>query len=160
LLLNPGFLDASDQLKGAQDAARSIGVQLEVIAVRDDRDIDDAFARIAALQVGALIVSADPLLQSRQEKIIGQAASHRLPAIYSVREFVTAGGLMSYDTSVADAYRQAGAYVGRILKGAKPGDLPVLQPTRFEFIVNVKTARMLGLTIPSGLLAIADEVIE
>ena len=160
LMLNPGFQDASDQLKGAQDAARSIGLKLEVIAARDDRDIDDAFARIGALRVGALIVSSDPFLLSRHQKILGQAASQRLPAIYNLREFVTAGGLMSYDTSIADAYRQAGAYVGRILKGAKPGDLPVLQPTRFEFIVNVKTARMLGLTIPSGLLAIADEVIE
>jgi putative ABC transport system substrate-binding protein len=160
LMLNPGFQDASDQLKGAQDAARSIGLKLEVIAARDDRDIDDAFARIVASQVGALIVSGDPFLLSRHEKIIGQAASQRLPAIYNLREFVTAGGLMSYDTSIADAYRQAGAYVGRILKGAKPGDLPVLQPTRYEFVINLKTARALGLTIPSGLLAIADEVIE
>ena len=160
LMLNPGFQDASDQLKGAQDAARSIGLKVEVIAARDDRDIDDAFARIGALQVGALIVSSDPFLLSRHQKILGQAASQQLPAIYNLREFVTAGGLMSYDTSIADAYRQAGAYVGRILKGAKPGDLPVLQPTRYEFVINLKTARVLGLTIPSGLLAIADEVIE
>ena len=160
LMLNPGFQDASDQLKGEQDAARSIGLKLEVIAARDDRDIDDAFARIGALRVGALIVSSDPFLLSRHQKILGQAASQRLPAIYNLREFVTAGGLMSYDTSIADAYRQAGVYVGRILKGAKPGDLPVLQPTRYEFVINLKTATALGLTIPSGLLAIADEVIE
>jgi putative tryptophan/tyrosine transport system substrate-binding protein len=160
LLLNPSFADSSDQLKGAQGAARSIGLKLEVIAARDERDIDDAFVRIAELRAGALIVSTDPFMSIHREKIIAHAASRALPAIYNLREFVTAGGLMSYDTSIADAYRQAGAYVGRILKGAKPGDLPVLQPTRFELVVNLQTAKALGLTIPSDLLAVADEVIE
>jgi putative ABC transport system substrate-binding protein len=157
LLLNPSFFDSPDQLKGAQEAARSMGLKLEVV---DERDLDDAFARIVKLRAGALMVSADPFMFSRREKIAALAASRSLPAIYNLREFVTAGGLMSYDTSIADAYRQAGVYVGRILKGAKPGDLPVLQPTRFEFAVNLKTAKTLGLTFPSGLLAIADEVIE
>jgi putative ABC transport system substrate-binding protein len=160
LLLNPSFVESSDQIRGAQDAARSIGLKLQVIAARDERDIDDAFARIVEMRAGGLLVSSDPFLLSRREKIISYAASHALPAIYNLREFVTAGGLMSYDTSIAEAYRQAGIYVGRILKGAKPGDLPVVQPTRFEFVVNLKTARALGVTIPSGLLAIADEVIE
>jgi len=159
LLLNPSFVDASDQLKGAQ-AARSIGLRLEVIAARDDREIDGAFGHIVELRSGALIVAADPFMFSRREKIVALAASHGLPAIYNLREFARAGGLMSYDTSITDAYRQAGVYVGRILKGAKPGDLPVVQPTRFEFAVNLKTAKALGLNVPGDLVSIADEVIE
>jgi putative ABC transport system substrate-binding protein len=160
LLLNPGFVDASDQLKGAQDAARSIGLRLEVVAARDDSEIDDAFGHVVELRAGALIVAGDPFMFGRREKIVALAASHGLPAIYSLREFARAGGLMSYDTSITDAYWQAGIYVGRILKGAKPGDLPVVQPTRFEFAINLKTAEALGLTVPGDLVSIADEVIE
>jgi putative tryptophan/tyrosine transport system substrate-binding protein len=160
LLLNPNFVDFSDQVKGAQDAARSIGLKLEVIAARDEHDIDAAFARIGELQAGALIVAADPFMLTVREKILGQAASHALPAIYNLRAFVTAGGLMSYDASVSDAYREAGTYVGRILKGEKPGDLPVVQPTRFELAINLKTAKALGVKFSDNLLSLADEVIE
>jgi putative tryptophan/tyrosine transport system substrate-binding protein len=160
LLLNPSFVDASDQVKGAQDAARSIGLSLEVVAARNEHEIDNAFARTVELRAGALIVAADPFMFGRRETIVTLAANHGLPAIYNLREFVRAGGLMSYDTSITDAYRQAGVYVGRILKGARPGDLPVVQPTRFEFAVNLKAAKALGLTVPGDLVSIADEVIE
>jgi putative ABC transport system substrate-binding protein len=161
LLLNPNFVDFSDQVKGAQDAARSIGLKLEVIAARDEHDIIyAAFARVAELRAGALIVNADPLMLTHRDKIVAQAASHALPAIYNLRAFVTAGGLMSYDASVSDAYRQAGTYVGRILKGEKPGDLPVVQPTRFELAINLKTAKALGVKFSDNLLSLADEVIE
>jgi putative ABC transport system substrate-binding protein len=160
LLLNPSFVGSVDQVKGAQDAARSFGLKLEVIAAHDEHDIDAAFARIGELRAGALIVSADPFMLTVREKIVGQAASHALPAIYNVRDFVTAGGLMSYDASISDAYRQAGTYVGRILKGEKPADLPVVQPTRFELAVNLKTAKALGVKFSDNLLSLADEVIE
>ena len=160
LLLNPNFIGSVDLVKGAQDAARSFGLKLEVIAARDEHDIDAAFARIGELRAGALIVSADPFMLTVREKIVKQAASHALPAIYNLRAFVTAGGLMSYDASASDAYRQAGTYVGRILKGEKPADLPVLQPTRFELAVNLKTAKALGVKFSDNLLSLADEVIE
>jgi putative ABC transport system substrate-binding protein len=160
MLLNPDFADASDQLRGAQDAARSIGLNLEVLAARDDRDIDNAFTRMVDLRAGALIVSSDPLMLNRHEKIIALASKRALPAIYNLREFVRAGGLMSYDTSITDAYRQAGIYVGRILKGEKPADLPVMQPTKYELAINMKTAKALGITVPTSMQLLADEVIE
>jgi putative ABC transport system substrate-binding protein len=160
LLLNPTFVDASDQLKGAQEASAAAGLQLQVINASGEPDLDAAFKRMVELRAQALVVFADPFMTSRREQIIAHAARYALPAIYNLREFATAGGLMSYDTSIADAYRQAGIYVGRILRGANPGDLPVIEPTKFEFVINIKTAKALSLEIPSGLLAIADEVIE
>jgi putative tryptophan/tyrosine transport system substrate-binding protein len=159
-LLNPGFVDASRQLKSVQDAARAFGLKLEVMEASTEHDIDAAFARIVESRAGAVVVFSDPFLFIHREKIIALAAGHALPAIYSLRGFVAAGGLMSYDTSIPDAYRRAGVYVGRILKGEKPGDLPIVQPTKYEFIINLKTATALGLTIPPNLLAVADEVIE
>jgi putative ABC transport system substrate-binding protein len=160
LLLNPDFYDVSGQFKDTQDAARAIGLQLEVIAARTERDIDAAFARMVELRAGALIVASDPFLFSHREKIAALAATHALPGVYDLREFATDGGLMSYGTSITDSYRQSGIYVGRILNGTRPSDLPVLQPTRFEFVINLKTAKALHIAIHPGLLAIADEVIE
>jgi ABC-type uncharacterized transport system substrate-binding protein len=159
-LVNSDFSDVPAKLKETQDAAHTVGLQLEVIRAGTDRAIEDAFARITALRVGALIVLSDPFLFSRREKIVAFAASHALPAIYDLREFATAGGLMSYGPSITESYRQAGIYVGRVLKGTKPGDLPVLQPTAFEFVVNLKTAKNLNLPIHPSLLAIATDVID
>jgi putative tryptophan/tyrosine transport system substrate-binding protein len=135
-------------------------LKLEVIAVREERDIDTAFARIGELGAGALIVTSDPFMLTLREKIVGYAASRALPAIYNLRGFVAAGGLMSYDASISDAYRQAGSYVGRILKGEKAGDLPVVQPTKFELAINLKAAKALGVKFSDNLLSLADEVIE
>ena len=160
LLLNPSFADASDQLKGAQEAARAAGLRLQVINASEEGDFDAAFARMVEMRASALIVTADPFMAGRREQIVALAARYALPAIYNLREFATAGGLISYDTSLADAYHKAGIYVGRILRGAKPADLPVQQPTKFELVINLKTAKTLGLTIPETLLATADEVIQ
>jgi putative ABC transport system substrate-binding protein len=160
LLLNPNFYDVEYQFKGTLNAARAIGLKLEILASGTEHDIDAAFARLPELRARALMVSSDPFLLGHREKIVALAASHAVPTIYSLREFVTLGGLMSYDTSLTDAYRQAGIYVGRILKGEKPADLPVIQPTKFELVINLKTAKALGLTIPETLLATADQVIE
>jgi putative tryptophan/tyrosine transport system substrate-binding protein len=159
-LLNPGFVDASRQLKSVQDAARAFGLKLEVMGASTECDRDVAFARMVEAKAGGLVVFSDPFLFIHREKILALAAGHALPAIYSFRGFVAAGGLMSYDTSIPDAYRRAGVYVGRVLKGEKPADLPVVQPTKYEFVINLKTAKALGLNLPPTLLAIADEVIE
>jgi putative ABC transport system substrate-binding protein len=159
-LVNLGFADEADQLKGLQDAARSIGLQLHVMHAGVEGEFDTAFARMVELQAEALVVTADPFFLSRISQIVELAARYALPATYNLRAFALAGGLMSYDTSIADAYRQAGVYAGRILNGAKPADLPVMQPTKFEFVINLKTAKTLNLAIPPGVIAIADEVIE
>jgi putative tryptophan/tyrosine transport system substrate-binding protein len=160
LLLNPNFYDVAGQFKGTQNAAQAIGLRLEILAADTEHNIDTAFARFAELQVGALMLCSDPFILGYRDKIVALAASRAVPTIYTLREFVAIGGLMSYDTSITDAYRQAGVYVGRILKGQKPADLPVLQPTKFELAVNLKTAKALGITIPETLLATADEVIQ
>jgi putative tryptophan/tyrosine transport system substrate-binding protein len=160
LVLNPNFYDVADRFKGTQNAARGIGLRLETFEAGTEHDIDAAFDRFAELQVGALMVMSDPFMLGHRDKIVALAASHAVPTIYNLREFVPIGGLMSYDTSTTDAYRQVGVYVGRILKGQKPADLPVVQPTKFEFVINLKTAKALGLTIPETLLATADEVIQ
>jgi putative ABC transport system substrate-binding protein len=146
--------------KDAQPAARAMGLQIQMLRVSTSREIDAAFAAFASEPPDALFVCSDGFLNSRRVQFVHQASYHRLPAIYTGREFSEIGGLMSYGTDIADAYRQAGAYTGRILKGTKPADLPVLQSSRFELVVNHQTARMLGLTVPDKLLATADEVIE
>ena len=159
-LVNPTSTDAATQTRDIQEAARTIGRQVEVLTASNDNDLDTAFARIVRTRAGALLVGANPFFLTRRDPIIAWAARQAIPAIYELREFPLAGGLMSYGTSLGDAYRQVGIYAGKILKGDKPADMPVFQPTKFEFVINLRTAKALGLTIPSGVLAIADEVIE
>jgi len=159
-LMNPTGPTTAPEVEEAQVAARSLGQQLQVLQASSASEIDTAFATMARLRAGALHVAGDGLFVDRRAQIVALAARHSLPAGYFEREFVVAGGLMSYGTSQADAYRSAAVYAGRILKGEKPADLPVLLPTKFELVINLKTAKALGLHIPDKLLALADEVIE
>jgi putative ABC transport system substrate-binding protein len=160
LLVDPGSPEATPQLSDAEAAARAIGQQIAVLSAGSEAEIDRAFVTLAEQRVGTLLVLGSAFFTSQRDKIVALAAQYRLPAIYEWREFSTAGGLISYGTSLADAYRQVGVYAGRILKGEKPADLPVLQPTKFELVINLKTAKSLGLTVPNKLIALADEVIE
>jgi putative ABC transport system substrate-binding protein len=160
MLVNPNLPDAGSQWKDVQEAARMIGQQVHVVHAGTEGDFSRAFATLVQLNAGALLVGLDVLFISRRDQIVGLAARHAIPATYPLREFVLAGGLMSYAPDNGVGYRQAGIYVGRILKGAKLGDLPVVQPTKFELVINLKTAKALDLTVPDKLLAIADEVIE
>ncbi len=155
---NPAQVEA--QHAEVEAAVRKFGQQLVIFKAGTNTEIDSAIAGLAERKVGALLVSADPLFLGRREQLVALVAKHAIPAIYEWRQFADAGGLMSYGIDLVDAYRQAGVYVGKILKGAKPGDLPVLQPTKFEFVVNLKTARALGLTVPNTMLVAADQVIE
>jgi len=159
-LVNPSNPNAEPDTKVMQAAASARGLHLEVLAADTERDLETAFARMAQLRVGAVLVNVDIFFVGRREQIAALAARHALPAIYERREFPAAGGLMSYGPDRAGSSRQAGLYVGRILKGEKPADLPVQQSTKFDLVINLKTAKTLGLEIPPGVLAIADEVIE
>jgi putative ABC transport system substrate-binding protein len=160
VLLNPKFAPASRQLQQVEEAARSIDQRILVANASTDEELETAFAALTSERVGALLVTADPYFDTRREQIVGFAARYRLPAIYQFREYAVAGGLLSYGVSITDAYRQYGVYTARILKGAKPADLPVLQPTKFETVINLKTAKALGVKISDNLLSLADEVIE
>ena len=160
MLVNPNFPDAGSQAKDVKEAAPKLGQHVQVVNANSEGEINTAFATFVQLQARALLVTIDPFFLSRREQLVMLAARHKIPAIYFGPEFVSAGGLMSYASNLADGYRQAAAYVGRILKGAKPGDLPVVQPTKFDLMINLKTAKALGLEIPPKLLALADGVIE
>jgi putative ABC transport system substrate-binding protein len=161
VLVNPLNSNTAPYLSDIEGAARSLGQNISILRASTPSQVDAAFAEIVQQQnAGALVVIPDAFFSSARDQLVSLAAHYALPAIFDSRENVAAGGLMSYGSSYADVYHQAGIYVGRILKGAKPADLPVLQPTKFEFVINLKTARALGLTIPPGILAIADEVIE
>jgi ABC-type uncharacterized transport system substrate-binding protein len=158
--VNPNNPAEELETKDAEAAARALGVRLQVLNTTNESDIDAAFTALLERRAGALVVGSDPLFFRFTDKLVELAARHAMPAIYIVREFPEAGGLMSYGSRQSDAYHQAGIYVGKILQGAKPADLPVMQPTKFEFVVNLKSAKALRLTVSPSVLARADEVIE
>jgi putative tryptophan/tyrosine transport system substrate-binding protein len=160
VLRNPDSPDAEGQLQEIQDAARAVGQSIHVVNAKAERDFEAAFAEVVQRRAGGLFVSADPLFTSGRAKLVALAARHAIPASYSFRTLVEAGGLMSYGADLLDIQRQAGVYAGRILKGSRTVDLPVLQPTKFELIINLKTAKAFGLQVPNELIALADEVIE
>jgi putative ABC transport system substrate-binding protein len=160
VLVNPEFPDTDSQLGALETAANNNGQQIYVLEARTERDLEAVFTTIVQQKAGALLVAADPLLSQLHDQIVALAARYKVPAIYESREFVAAGGVISYGASIADAYRGAGVYAGKILKGAKPADLPVQLPTTFELVINLKAAKAIGLTVPPTLLARADEVIE
>lgn len=159
-LINPNFPASRSLLKDAEEAAARMGVPLVVLTAGSEGEFEPAFAQLAAAGAGALMVGADPFFNSRRSLIVALAARHKVPAIYEFREFAAAGGLMSYGTSLSDSYQRVGNYAGRILQGAKPAELPVYQTSRFELVINLTVARRLGIEIPPGLSAQADEVME
>jgi putative ABC transport system substrate-binding protein len=160
VLINPKRPDVANQMKALRAAAKLLGRELIVLNPGSERAIDSAVAELAQKRVDGLLVTADPFFSSRRLQLVALAARHSIPAIYQWREFAAAGGLMSYGPSISDAYVQTGVFVGRILKGAKPAELPVMVPNRFELVVNLKTAKALGLTIPRALLSRIDEMLE
>jgi putative ABC transport system substrate-binding protein len=160
LLVNPNNPNAEPLLRDVEEAARAKGVKLLVLKAGTEDEIDAAFASLVQLQAGGLVLGADPFFNSRRDQLVSLTSRDAVPAIYNLREYATAGGLISYGTSLGAVYRQVGISAGKILAGAKPAELPVEQPTKFELVINLKTARALGLTVPQSLLQRADEVIE
>ena len=160
LLVNPTHSTAAQMIGEAQEAARAKGLQLAVLNAKTESEVDAAFATLVQLHAGALAVLPDPLFLGRREQLVALAARHAVPVIYPLREFADSGGLISYAASFTAAFHLLGIYAGRVLKGEKPADLPVQQPTTFELVVNLKTAKALGLIVPPAILARADEVIE
>jgi putative ABC transport system substrate-binding protein len=159
LLVNPNNATAERTIRDVQEAARTKGLQLHVLKASSESEIDAAFASLVQLHAGALVVPGDPFLSSRRERLVSLASRHAVPSIYAWREFAAAGGLISYGASLTSAFRLVGTYAGKVLKGAKPADLPVQQATTFELVINLETAKALGLTVPHTLLLRADEVI-
>jgi putative ABC transport system substrate-binding protein len=159
-LVNPINPNAETVSKGLQSAASALGLEIHILNASTERDLDMAFAALVQRRADAVVIGNDPSFTGRRDQLVALAARYALPAIYSQHESAVAGGLMSYGTSITDAYRQAGVYIGKVLKGEKPADLPVVQPTKFELVINLKTAKALGLTVPLTLQAAADEVIE
>jgi putative ABC transport system substrate-binding protein len=159
-LVNPADPRTESQTTEMQEAGRTLGLQLHILNASTEAEIDTAIASLSELRPGALVVGTGDLFSRQSERLAASIARQGVPAIYQYREYAAAGGLISYGASLSDSYRQVGVYAGRILKGEKPADLPVMRPTRFELVINLKTAKALGLTIPPGVLAIADEVIE
>jgi putative ABC transport system substrate-binding protein len=159
-LYNPKFVVAEGQLRDAQEAARTLGLQIAVFHASTESEINAAFRTMAEQRIAALTIAGDPFFDTRRGQLLALAAYNGLPAMYQFREYTVAGGLISYGIDAVDAYHQVGIYAARILKGAKPSDLPVMQPTKFEFVINLATAKALGLEVPPTLLARADEVIE
>ncbi|MGH6742503.1 MAG: ABC transporter substrate-binding protein [Bradyrhizobium sp.] len=160
MLVNPNYPSAPTEVRDVEAAARALGLQLNIFNARSEIEIEPAFAALAVQKAAALLVADDPYLESLRQRLAELATRYSLPAIYISRDFVEAGGLMSYGPSITDAYRLVGVYVGRILKGEKPADLPVMQPTKFELVINLKTAKTLKLDLPPTLLALADAVVE
>jgi putative ABC transport system substrate-binding protein len=159
-LLNPGFPASASQLADVQEAARAMNLPIHVLRANTDSEIDAAFEAVVQQRIAALAVAASPFFDTRREKLVALTAKNAVPTIFHFREFVEAGGLMSYGIDFSEAYRQVGVYTGRVLKGARPGDLPIMQATKFEFVINQKTARALGVKFSDNLLSIADKVIE
>jgi len=160
ILLNPNYPQAESHLRDMQEAARAVGLQIHVLRASTDREIEAAFESVAQHTILALAVSADPFFDTRRDKIVASAARYAVPAMYPFRDYAVAGGLMSYGIDLPEVYRQVGVYAGRVLKGAKPADLPVMQPTKFEFVINLKTAKALGVKFSDNLMSLADEVLE
>ena len=160
VLINPTNPSATIYTQDAERAAHAIGQQIQILNASNEREIEAAFVALAPLRAGAVLVTTDTLFVARREQLVALSARYGVPTIYEYRDFPAAGGLASYGPSIADVFRQVGIYAGRILKGTRPSDLPVLQPTKFELVINLKTAKALGLDVPPTLLASADEVIE